>query len=145
MTEKGDVMRKYCMTLLVCGGLLSAAIQPAHSFAESRFLGMDRDADNFISLEEAEAYRIRLFKEYDLNSDGKVEFEEYVEAKRLRPATAAPHSKVDVPDEYREMDADGDSILTLEEVKSVGVKRFQALDKNGDGKISKEEFVSPGL
>ncbi|WP_334128104.1 EF-hand domain-containing protein [Sneathiella sp.] len=138
-------MKKIIMMLLAGSGLMLAASQPAHSFAEGRFLGIDRDADNLISMEELVAYRERLFKEYDQNGDGQVEFEEYVQARQLRSVTAPPYSKVEVPDEYREMDANGDTILTLEEVTAVGVTRFEKLDTNGDGKISKDEFVSPGL
>ncbi|MFC4272270.1 hypothetical protein GQF03_14080 [Sneathiella chungangensis] len=118
---------------------------PVSAYEESRFLGIDRDADGVISQAETEAYRERLFKEYDLNSDGRVEYEEYVQAENLRPVTAPAHSEVPVPDEYREMDSDGDTIVTLDEIKAAGVKRFKMLDKNNDGKVSKEEFVSPGL
>lgn len=138
-------MKKLVLTLLAGSGLVIAATGAAHSFAESRFLGIDRNADNVISPDEADAYRERLFKELDQNSDGQVEFEEYVQVKQLRSVTAPPYSTVEVPDEYREMDANGDTILTIDEVKAVGVARFTALDKNGDGVISKDEFVSPGL
>jgi Ca2+-binding EF-hand superfamily protein len=119
----------------------------ATSFAweESRFLGMDRNADGVITMDEVDAYRERLFKEYDLNGDGKVEYEEYVQAEHLRSAVMPANSAVAVPDEYREMDSDGDTVVTLEEIKAAGSARFKTLDKNGDGKISKDEFVSPGL
>lgn len=126
-------------------GLAAFFANPVFAYEESRFLGIDRDADGVISQAETEAYRERLFKEYDLNSDGRVEYEEYVQAENLRPVTAPAHSEVPVPDEYREMDSDGDTIVTLDEIKAAGVKRFKMLDKNNDGKVSKEEFVSPGL
>lgn len=131
--------------MILASAVTIAAAHPALSYEESRFLGIDRDADGSISLAETEAYRERLFKEYDLNSDGKVEYEEYVQAEGLRSVTAPAHSEVPVPDEYREMDADGDTVVTLEEIKAAGVSRFNTLDKNSDGKVSKEEFVSPGL
>lgn len=131
---------------IVLGSTLTMAISlPALSYEESRFLGMDRDADGAISQAETEAYRERLFKEYDLNSDGKVEYEEYVQAESLRSVTVPAHSEVPVPDEYKEMDTNGDTIVTLEEIKAAGVMRFNKLDKNADGKVSKDEFVSPGL
>jgi Ca2+-binding EF-hand superfamily protein len=117
----------------------------SQAYEESRFLGIDRNADNMISMEEATAYRERLVKEYDLNGDGKVEYEEYVQAENLRPSTDPDNSEIPVPDEYKEMDSDGDTIVTLEEAKAAGALRFKALDKNADGMVSKEEFVSPGL
>ncbi|PHQ68581.1 MAG: hypothetical protein COB93_10330 [Sneathiella sp.] len=117
----------------------------AFSYEESRFLGIDSNADNMISADEVDAYRTRLFSAYDLNGDGKVEYEEYVQAENLRPSTATANSDVPIPDEYREMDTDGDTVVTLEEIKAAGALRLKALDKDRDGLISKDEFVSPGL
>ena len=124
---------------------LAATICQAQAYEESRFLGIDRNGDNMITMQEAENYRVRLFEEYDLNNDGKVEYEEYIKAESLRPATAEPNSEVPVPKEYKEMDSDGDTIVTLEEAKAAGVMRFKALDNNNDQKVSKDEFKKPGL
>jgi Ca2+-binding EF-hand superfamily protein len=142
---QGVAMKKISTALFLGGVLAISAANPALSYEESRFLGIDRDANGSISMEEAQAYRARLFKEYDLNSDGKVEYEEYVEAEGLRSVTATPYSKVPVPDEYREMDSDGDTVVTMEEITTAGAARFKSLDKNADGQVSKDEFVSPGL
>ncbi len=138
-------MNKLSLAIILGGALTVTISNPAFSYEESRFLGIDRDADGAISKAETEAYRERLFKEYDLNSDGKVEYEEYVQAENLRSVTAPAYSEVPVPDEYREMDTNGDTIVTLEEIKAAGISRFNTLDKNSDGKVSKEEFVKPGL
>ncbi|MZR29203.1 EF-hand domain-containing protein [Sneathiella litorea] len=138
-------MNKLSLAIILGGALTVTISNPAFSYEESRFLGIDRDADGAISKAETEAYRERLFKEYDLNSDGKVEYEEYVQAENLRSVTAPSYSEVPVPDEYREMDTNGDTIVTLEEIKAAGISRFNTLDKNMDGKVSKEEFVKPGL
>jgi hypothetical protein len=140
-----DAMNKHIIAIIVAGSFTFALSHPALSYEESRFLGIDRDADGAISKAETEAYRERLFKEYDLNSDGRVEYEEYVQAESLRPVTAPAHAEVPVPDEYKEMDVNDDTVVTLEEIKAAGVARFVQLDKNADGKVSKEEFVSPGL
>ncbi len=138
-------MKKILAMSAVSAIVLTGSVGFALAYEESRFLGIDRNADNMISMEEAADYRTRLFKEYDLNSDGKVEYEEYVQAESLRPATAAANSEVPVPDEYRQMDSDGDTVVTLEEAKAAGVLRFKALDKNADKMVSKDEFVKPGL
>ena len=138
-------MNRLSLAIILAATLTTVASHPALSYEEARFLGIDRNADGEISKAETEAYRARLFKEYDLNSNGKVEYEEYVQAESLRSVTAPANSEVPVPDEYKEMDTNEDMIVTLEEIKAAGLMRFDKLDKNADGKVSKEEFVSPGL
>lgn len=138
-------MNRLFAAMVLSGCVVLGTASSAFSWEESRFLGIDRDADGVLSASEADAYYLRLFKEYDLNSDGQIAFEEYVKAENLRPVTAPAHSDVTVPDVYRDMDSNGDTIVTTDEIKAFGVKRFNALDTNGDSKISKDEFVSPGL
>lgn len=138
-------MNRFISAAVLAAILTPVFALPASAWEESRFLGIDRNANDSISLQEAEDYRTRIFMEYDQNGDGRIEFEEYVKAEGLRPVTAAANSKVEVPDEYKEIDADDDMILMPEEMKMMADKRFKALDENGDGKISKDEFVSPGL
>ncbi|WP_025898186.1 EF-hand domain-containing protein [Sneathiella glossodoripedis] len=122
-----------------------SATSAAWGFMPSQFIGIDRNADNMVSREEAHDYRQRYFYSLDGNSDGLVEFEEYVQAKNLRSAVANPGAKVKVTDEYAEADKNGDTKLTPEEFFTVGEKRFNQLDVNKDGFVSQKEFVAPGL
>lgn len=122
-----------------------AASSAAFAFTPAQFLGIDQNADNQISHEEAMAYRTRLFSGLDANGNGTVEFEEYVEAKKLRSSTANPGAAVAVPDEYKEADTNSDTMLTMDEFNAQGQARFKALDKDGDGYVSQKEFVAPGL
>ena len=121
-----------------------ATTSAAFAFTPAQFIGIDQNADNQISREEAMAYRTRLFTGLDANGNGTVEFEEYVKAKNLRSATN-PNLKVEVPEDYKEADANSDTILTMVEFSAQGKARFQALDKDNDGYVSQKEFVAPGL
>ncbi len=139
------MLKKTCF--VVCCGLAAIVASPASSenFNISQFIGIDRDADNMISKTEAMAYRQRYFDTLDANEDGKVTFEEYVKANNLRSNTANPDSKVPVPQNFKNADANGDTALSIDEFQMVGAKKFAILDKNNDGMVSKAEFVKPGL
>jgi len=138
-------MFRATFSVVICVTAIVGLSGNASAYEESRFLGIDRNADNMISPDEVDAYRARLFDIYDMNGDGRIAYEEYVEAESLRPVTAPANSEVPVPGEYREMDSNGDTMVTLEEAKAAGQMRLKALDKDGDGMVSKDEFVSPGL
>jgi Ca2+-binding EF-hand superfamily protein len=138
------------MIKLFCAFIIGAVIallstNSSAASLESQFLGIDRNGDKQISQEEAIKYRRNLFQEYDLNQDNTVSFEEYVQANRLRPNTAVANSDVPVPDDYRKMDLDGDTNISMDESDQMGMSRFKALDTDGDGFVSKDEFQSPGL
>ncbi|MEH6402294.1 MAG: hypothetical protein V7750_02900 [Sneathiella sp.] len=139
------MIRKLTVLSLVCASFLVAAPSIALTFNSSQFIGIDRDADNMISPSEAEDYRARYFETLDGNGDGTVEFEEYVQANRLRSAVSDPNKPVPQTDEYKEADTNKDTKLSRDEFLNVGRARFLALDKNKDHKISKAEFKSPGL
>lgn len=125
-------------------GLMTVSAS-ALTFNPAQFIGIDRDVDNRISADEANNYRLRYFKALDQNGDGSVEFEEYVQANKLRSPVQEKDAKVDMPDEYKMADANSDTVLTLEEFLEDGRKKFKVLDKDGDGYVSRDEFVAPGL
>ncbi|MEH6475855.1 MAG: hypothetical protein V7727_09200 [Sneathiella sp.] len=136
-------MKKILLAIAIA--TLTANTSTALTFNSAQFLGIDRDANNEISSQEAASFRARYFALLDQNSNGTVEFEEYVKANNLRSSTAVEDSPVPVTDEYREADGNADTILTLQEFQDVGAKRFKMLDKDKNGIISRAEFVSPGL
>jgi len=135
---------KFKITLLSTAFAIATS-SAALAFTPAQFIGIDQNADNQISHEEAMAFRARLFSGLDANGDGTVEFEEYVTAKKLRSNTANPGAAVAVPDEYKEADTNSDTQLSMDEFNAQGQARFKALDKDGDGFVSQKEFVAPGL
>lgn len=114
----------------------------------ARFAQLDADHDGFVTRQEAGgpgmppggpgALPPRL-KAMDKNNDGKVSRDEFT----------GPAPRFD------RIDADGDGYLTLQEVRQFAARaaaaspgqgafaRFDAIDKNKDGKISREEFPGP--
>lgn len=115
----------------------------------ARFAQLDADHDGFITLQESRAPIAAAvgdgrmlpprLKAMDKNSDGKVSRDEFT----------GPAARFD------RIDADGDGFLTLQEVRQFAarvaaaapgrgaVARFDALDKDKSGKISREEFPGP--
>lgn len=132
-------------SLILTPAILFLFASTASAFTPSQFIGIDRNADSQVSKEEARDYRTRYFSTLDENGNGTVEFEEYVKAKNLRSATANPNAEVKVTDEYKEADANSDTILTIEEFLAAGTMRFDLLDTDKNGYISQAEFVAPGL
>ena len=64
-------------------------------------------------------------------------------------ACAAPSKTADPQKNFTKKDTNSDGFLTLDEYKA-GLKgqdtldaRFKSFDKNGDGKLTREEFVGP--
>ncbi|MEM1142100.1 MAG: EF-hand domain-containing protein [Pseudomonadota bacterium] len=125
---------KYTVTattafLLVMSGI--AIAQPGGGI-----LRMDQDGDGLVSREEfalPEKRRgPRMFERADLNSDGSVTFEELQSSLEEGAAKRSTFAN----ERFGEMDADGNQVLTLDEVLDHG---FNQADANGDGFISEEE------
>lgn len=139
-------MKKTLLTMSLAAVFgLSIQAASAQTFNSAQFIGIDRDADNVISKSEAANFRQRYFTTLDMNDDGQVTYEEYVKTNRLKGASTDPDYKVPVPEDFSLTDTNKDTILSAQEFADEGVRRFQNLDKDTDGVISREEFVSPGL
>ena len=76
----------------------------------------------------AYAERTKRFDRVDTNSDGYISLDEHLEFHRQK---------------FLALDADGDQLLTKEEIKSSKKKRrFDRADTNGDGFLSEEEVLA---
>jgi Ca2+-binding EF-hand superfamily protein len=137
--------RSIFVATVISSTLISVSVFAGATFNSSQFLGIDRNADNQVSAIEAEAYRIRYFTTLDLNGDGRVEFDEYVEAHKLKSNSSNTNASVPPTAEYKEADVNKDRELSLNELLAVGKARFAQLDTDKNGLISQKEFVAPGL
>lgn len=123
-------MRKSLATAmsLALAGILFGAAMPAEAAkqrAEKRFDRLDKDGDGVLGADELARLNKRKFKRLDADKDGYVTADELADFKRARR-------------EKKGREVTGRDIKRFEKQSRRGVKR---LDKNGDGKISRGEFV----
>ncbi len=108
------------------------------------FLQLDANQDGAIEKEEVPAKARpafeRLVKQGDANHNGKLEAEEY-RAVLVQLKEFSDHAKKKAVERFRAMDKDRDGKVSREEF--TGPKpRFDQLDKDGDGFLTQPEFLS---
>jgi Ca2+-binding EF-hand superfamily protein len=116
-------------------GMPSDAVPGQHML--QRF---DTNGDGPISKEEMTAARQRLFKKLDRNGDGVVDNKE-IEAARKTIRNRAEVAQARLANRWRGMDKDGDGKVSEEEFSS-DMPLFDLADRNGDGKLSADEIAA---
>ncbi|WP_455223547.1 EF-hand domain-containing protein [Kaarinaea lacus] len=108
---------------------------------EQRFLSMDSNNDGQISQEEYISYKQqwaeRRFQGMDTNNDGVVSKEEY-EARKSR-WSGHKHGRHGKDGIFAKLDADGDGQLTREESLTAWTNWFKRIDANGDQIVTADE------
>jgi Ca2+-binding EF-hand superfamily protein len=176
-------MRTFCaiglgLAVLAGGGAARAQQEKGAPNFRDTILRLDANNDMVIERDEVpESGRAafdRLLKLGDANNDGKLDFEEFrAMAGKLRALSPANPDRLKAMDKdgdgkvskaeftgpealFGRIDADKDGFLTQEEAaKFVAanpgagagapmiLERLRAMDKDGDGKVSKDEFTGP--
>jgi Ca2+-binding EF-hand superfamily protein len=150
-------MRKLHYWLL--GGAASALVGAAFAQEESLFERLDKNKDGFVTSDEVEGERKplfeRLLRNADKNKDGKLDREEFSVAIKSpeRPATEAKQTERPKADpartqpgaeagreQFRRMDRNGDGKLQREELPERMREFLGRIDSDGDGVISEAEF-----
>jgi Ca2+-binding EF-hand superfamily protein len=123
--------------------LAQAAKKQAEEFREL-FLELDANRDQAIERDEVpESARPafdRLLKRGDDNRNGKLEAAEY-KAVLVELRTVKEQAKKKALDRFKSMDKDGDGKVSRDEF--TGPKpRFDVLDRDGDGYVTQQEFFA---
>jgi len=115
-----------------------AVIKPQYSDEEMHaylFNKYDSDRDGIITEKEYFAFTEQRFGKMDPNNDGKITREELLES---RFYTYLPELAQAV---FRDSDTDGNGTVTKDEMIAAEKIRFAEMDRNGDGRLAKTEFV----
>ena len=118
-----------------------AAAQPADPGA--RIFGLlDRNGDGVITRDEMDAARQAAFERLDANRDGVLDEDEFA-ARNPDPESIAPpelESRRKRDPRFVQLDRNGDGRISLDEYLADGHDRFQRADRNRDGKLTRAEF-----
>jgi len=121
---------------------LAAAGEPRGPRAGAAFDDADGNHDGRLSQSEWQSARLRdaaeRFRRFDVNRDGALSREELQAAHEQRRARRGG-----MREKMRALDADGDRQLSRAEVSGKMPRleaRFDSLDANRDGKLSREEM-----
>ena len=141
-------MRRLLFGLIVGSSLVGVALaqaakQQADAYREL-FLELDANRDNAIEREEvpasARASFDRLLKRGDENHNSKLEAEEY-RALLIDLRTFGEQTRKQAIERFESMDTDKDGKVSREEF--TGPKpRFDAMDRNSDGFLTQQELLA---
>lgn len=151
---------------LLTGGAVAAAQDnmppqdaPKHRGMHDPLMMADADKDGVVTRDEVSASVAAHFARMDADKDGKITGEERQAARAAMRAEmgkrmARPDGeRMGRPDGERGTrsggrggpgmkhgpDANGDGVLTLDEQRAQALKRFDFVDRNGDGKVDQAE------
>ncbi|MBK9974381.1 MAG: EF-hand domain-containing protein [Planctomycetes bacterium] len=112
---------------------------------EEEFKTLDRDDDGKLTKDELGTSRADMLDKNDTDKDGTISKDEWVKAReeaiKAKPAEGQRPGKGNPGDYMKELDKDGDGKISKEEAPERLKKRFDDLDKDKDGFLTKEEIA----
>ncbi len=104
------------------------------------FKEMDKDNDGFVTKKEHKKYLEKKFEELDTNKDGVITKEEFIIKEKIK--TNKKGTKIEYKSDliFKEIDKNEDGKIKKKEYIKFKQKEFEKLDKDGDKKVSFEEF-----
>lgn len=104
-------------------------------FAQHRFDPLDANHDGIVTADEFVADAVAKFKELDVAGNGRVTAEEIANSPRAH--ARAEHVAAHVA---KRLDTNGDGMVSKDEFLAAARERFAKLDRNGDGFLTVDEI-----
>lgn len=116
-------------------------------FRDYDFSHVDLNRDLVLSFPESKLHRLELFLEFDKNSDGKITFQEFLNASLdIKFKTVCLEKKIKdsyekkAKREFDKFDLNLDTRITSVEFESYGTRVFDEIDTNHDNYVSGKEI-----
>ena len=136
---KMDIQFK-AMVFVGCLYLPLLSVRAQEDASSRMFRNLDKDKDGKLSVDEfPEKFKPR-FKSLDSNGDGYVDLEEH-RAQRRKMEEVRKKAEEQADRIFKARDKDGDGRLSKEELPEQAAKMFSRIDRDGDGAVSKQEYV----
>jgi len=125
-------LRSIAFAIALLGAAPRFAAADAGSSRSGAVAGQDTDGDGVITLADARAAALRLFRRFDRDGDGVV-----TRAETSVPRREPPRARFEA--RFAELDRDRDGWLSRWESR-LPVRRFARVDRDGDGRVSSAEL-----
>jgi hypothetical protein len=120
----------------------AASAQPVVAAAATEFNAMDTNHDGKVSRDEHAAAARRMFQQMDANHDGKVTADEMDAAHEKVTGRATAKDDLAAAEKIREVDQDGDGVLTASEHAFGSRSTFDKMDTNRDDFLTPQEMAA---
>jgi len=129
--------------LLGLAGAVLALSFSAEATALVRDFGTaDGNNDGRISSSEHEAYAAAVFNRIDANHDGNITVDEVNAAAGIIAGHNPGQVQLNAAYRIRRHDTNGDGVISKTEFLAAAVARFRAMDANSNGELTPQEFAS---